>query len=114
MYKRQDLKRCGGKTYTSDAVTLMTLHASKGLEFPAVMICGADQGMIPLETDKGETDKEEERRLFFVGMTRAKEELILISTETPSEFLAEDVYKRQSSGKLKRPEGFPAISCCSG
>ena len=81
--------RCGGKTYTSDAVTLMTLHASKGLEFPAVMICGADQGMIPLETDKGETDKEEERRLFFVGMTRAKEELILISTETPSEFLAE-------------------------
>ena len=84
-----DLKRCGGKTYTSDAVTLMTLHASKGLEFPAVMICGADQGMIPLETDKGETDKEEERRLFFVGMTRAKEELILISTETPSEFLAE-------------------------
>ncbi len=84
-----DLKRCGGKTYSSDAVTLMTLHASKGLEFPAVMICGTDQGMIPLETDKGETDKEEERRLFFVGMTRAKEELILISTETPSEFLSE-------------------------
>ena len=38
--RESDLRRCGGKNYVSDAVTLMTIHGSKGLEFPAVLVCG--------------------------------------------------------------------------
>ncbi|MCQ4838252.1 hypothetical protein NE556_24320, partial [[Clostridium] symbiosum] len=64
-----DLIRPGKKQYRSDAVTLMTMHASKGLEFPVVILCGVRKGLIPLESkgQSGEKDKEEERRLFYVG-----------------------------------------------
>ena len=81
--------RCEGKTYKADAVTLMTLHASKGLEFPLVFLAGAEEGKIPLENGKTPVDIEEERRLFYVGMTRAKEELILTHAGQPSVFLSE-------------------------
>lgn len=84
-----DLKRCQGRHYDSDAVTLMTLHGSKGLEFPAVLLCGVKKGTIPLENEKHPADMEEERRLFYVGMTRAKEELILLTQEETSVFLAD-------------------------
>lgn len=84
-----DLKRCQGRHYDSDTVTLMTLHGSKGLEFPAVLICGVKKGMIPLENEKHPADMGEERRLFYVGMTRAKEELILLTQEDTSVFLAD-------------------------
>ena len=88
--RESDLKRCGKKNYTSDAVTLMTLHGAKGLEFPVVLLYGVRNGLIPLETGKQISDMEEERRLFFVGMTRAKEELILTTSQEPSLFL-EDI-----------------------
>ena len=64
----------------------MTLHGSKGLEFPAVIIPGVSEGSIPLKREGYETDMEEERRLLYVGMTRAREELILVSSGTESEF----------------------------
>lgn len=83
--RESDLKRCGQKRYHSDAVTLMTIHGSKGLEFPVVFLHGARAGMIPLEY--GETDLEEERRLLYVAMTRAKEELIITSYGKLSPFL---------------------------
>ncbi len=82
-----DLKRCGEKQYSGDAVTLMTLHGSKGLEFPAVILFGARKGQIPFESKKYETDLEEERRLFYVGLTRAREELILTASGERSPFL---------------------------
>ncbi len=85
--RESDLKRCGKKSYTADAVTLMTLHGAKGLEFPAVLLYGARKGLIPLENGRGTTDVEEERRLLYVGMTRAKEELILTTSQEPSPFL---------------------------
>ena len=61
----------------ADRVTLMSLHASKGLEFPVVFIVGCEEGLLPYER-KGETvDVEEERRLFYVGLTRAGRKLVL-------------------------------------
>ncbi len=84
-----DLYRCGGKQYTADAVTLMTLHGSKGLEFPVTVLYGVRDGTIPFESEKHPADPQEERRLFYVGMTRAREELILTTSGEPSPFLAD-------------------------
>ena len=47
--READLKRCGGKCYTSDAATLMTMHGAKGLEFPTLFLCGLQEGIVPLE-----------------------------------------------------------------
>ncbi|HEV3023235.1 MAG TPA: UvrD-helicase domain-containing protein, partial [Pirellulales bacterium] len=60
----------------SDRVTMMTMHAAKGLEFPVVFIIAFEQGLIPHERSQAEPEQvEEERRLLFVGLTRAREEL---------------------------------------
>jgi DNA helicase-2/ATP-dependent DNA helicase PcrA len=83
------------------AVTLMTLHAAKGLEFPVVAMIGLEEGCLPHARSRGDDDQlEEERRLCFVGMTRAQQRLILSRAmyrtlrglrerTVPSPFLAE-------------------------
>jgi len=82
----------------ADAVALMTMHMAKGLEFPIVFIAGCEDGLVPCTIMKDGADIEEERRLFYVGMTRAKDELVLLSsrkrflygqryTQEPSPFL---------------------------
>lgn len=63
----------------SDGIHLLTFHAAKGLEFPVVFIAGAEEGITPLDRDG--IDLEEERRLFYVAMTRAKDELQITSTK---------------------------------
>jgi DNA helicase-2/ATP-dependent DNA helicase PcrA len=85
----------------SDQVVLMTIHSAKGLEFPYVFLVGMEEGVFPSEMSKySEADLEEERRLAYVGITRAKKELYLSNSVTrmlygqtrrnePSRFLAE-------------------------
>lgn len=89
------------KETSSGAVTLMTLHSSKGLEFPAVFMIGMEEGIMPHNRSfTDEAELEEERRLCYVGITRAKERLFLTFAESrrtragyesqiPSRFLAE-------------------------
>ncbi len=83
----------------TDKVALTTLHSAKGLEFPVVFIIGLNENVLPHvhETD-GPNDLTEERRLFYVGVTRAQSKLILTytshkslnkETHAPSEFLFE-------------------------
>ncbi len=68
-----------GDTYNEkvEAVTLMTLHASKGLEFETVFIAGCEQGLIPFTLYNMKTDRDEEARLLYVGMTRSEKFLYL-------------------------------------
>ena len=84
-----DIRRSGGREYTVGAVTLSTLHAAKGLEYPVVFLCGVSKGRIPLESAGRPSDEEEERRLFYVGMTRARDELILLCPGEASPFAAD-------------------------
>lgn len=83
----------------TDAVTLITMHNTKGLEFPIVIVTGMEQGLFPRDDEEGE-DLEEQRRLFYVAMTRAKDLLYLTACRwrrirgrlfetSPSRFLME-------------------------
>ncbi len=84
----------------ADAVTLMTLHAAKGLEFPVVFICGLDQELLPLtRKSQGEEALQEERRLLYVAMTRARHLLVLSSVSR--RFLYGEVHTCQPSPFLK-------------
>ncbi len=110
-----------------DAVVLMTLHSAKGLEFPVVFIPGMEEGIFPGNQSMfSEEDLEEERRLAYVGITRAKKKLYLISSQqrmlygqtsrnTPSRFLREipssviddqSVVARRSTGFTSAHSGF--------
>ncbi|HED34447.1 MAG TPA: DNA helicase II [Gammaproteobacteria bacterium] len=84
-----------------DCVQLMTLHSSKGLEFPLVFICGLEEGLFPHQRSSEDEERlQEERRLCYVGITRAREQLVLCYAEqrrlygqetwpSPSSFISE-------------------------
>ncbi len=68
-------------TEDGDVVTLMTLHSAKGLEFPVVFLVGMEEGLFPHNMSLMENNLEEERRLCYVGITRAKERLYLTNAK---------------------------------
>lgn len=99
-----------------ECVTLMTLHSAKGLEFPVVFLCGMEDGVFPgNRAIVSETDLEEERRLFYVGVTRARQILFLTNSYSrtlfgyttynrPSRFLSEIPQSLFESPKIKIPK----------
>ena len=98
-----------------DCVSIMTLHSAKGLEFPVVYMAATEQGLLPHERSLGREDEvEEERRLAFVGMTRAKEELYLCHARM-REFRGNSFSTVPSMFLHELPEdGFQALDLAGG
>ena len=90
--KEQRMQRYS-RRQKEDAVTLATLHGAKGLEFSEVFLCDVNEGTIPHRKASVEADIEEERRLLYVGMTRAKDRLHIC-------------YVKERYGKLQEPSRF--------
>lgn len=80
-YSEELREKARKKQENPNAVTLSTMHSAKGLEFKSVFIMDANQGITPYKKAVLDKDIEEERRLFYVGMTRAKEDLNICSVE---------------------------------
>jgi len=103
-----------------DAPTLLTLHAAKGLEFPVVFIIGMDEGLLPhIRSFDEEEEMAEERRLFYVGVTRTKNRLYLVRAQRrssfgryednlPSRFL-QDIPDHLIEGRIRRSIGGDSV-----
>jgi ATP-dependent DNA helicase Rep len=93
------LAATGGDDDELPRIRLMTLHAAKGLEFACVFLVGLEDGLMPSQNALDEGQEEEERRLFYVGMTRAKQTLYLSHAQTRRRF--GQIEKRPQSRFIK-------------
>lgn len=80
-YSKELRRQAGYQSTNPDAVTLMTMHSSKGLEFDTVFIIGANENITPYKKAETKEDMEEERRMFYVAMTIAKNKLVISYTK---------------------------------
>ena len=125
----RDMMERNEEEESADQVQLMTLHASKGLEFPYVFLIGMEEGLLPHQASIDEGSVEEERRLAYVGITRAQRELIFtyakerrqygeVSRTEPSRFLYElpqddllwEAGKSQISAEQKQQKGKSGVA----
>jgi ATP-dependent DNA helicase Rep/DNA helicase-2/ATP-dependent DNA helicase PcrA len=77
----------GNQGKSPNMINFMTLHSSKGLEFETVMMLGLEEGVFPSLYDRSEDELEEARRLFYVGITRAKSQVFLTYENQESPFI---------------------------
>ena len=106
----------------AERISLLTLHAAKGLEFPVVFIVGCEDGLLPLHYAEDDAELEEERRLFFVGITRARQRLFLswarrrawrgeVRDRKPSRFLCDLeetlIERRRSEDRARKKDDGP-------
>lgn len=90
---RELLLRQGSKETSGRGISLLTMHGAKGLEYDTVFILGANEGVVPHRKAAMEEETEEERRLFYVAMTRAKRQLTIS-------------YVKEKNGKDMQPSRF--------
>ncbi|WP_100644079.1 DNA helicase Rep [Alteromonas facilis] len=125
----RDMMERGEEEGETDQVQLMTLHASKGLEFPHVFMVGMEEGLLPHQSSIDEDNIEEERRLAYVGITRAQQTLVFsisrerrqfgeVITPEPSRFLYElpqddlewEFKKKQKTAEERQKQGEASIA----
>ena len=110
----------------ADSVVMMTMHSAKGLEFPNVFIVGAEEGLFPGMRAIGDNEEiEEERRLCYVAITRAKQRLTITSarqrmlyghttSNRPSRFLSEIPTELMVTQQAAQPKGYAGYGMSSG